>query len=81
MPYGSETHDEYLTYNLVLQHIPTTVELNISVFMTRPDNTVPSEATRDQIFQAFLNKLNELANTDIISANKKGNFLVPITPA
>ena len=80
MPYGPEVHSGFISYEAVVQHNPSTIRLNIMVNMSRADGTVPPEATRDQVFQAFLNKLNELANTTLVSSTKYGNFTAMVTP-
>jgi hypothetical protein len=81
MPYGTEAHTGFLRYEVVLNHTPSGNSLNITVEPFRTDGTTPTEAARDQMFQAFLNKLNELANVTIVSAAKKGDFSTPVTPA
>lgn len=81
MAYGPETHTGYLTYEILLEHVPTAVRLGIYVNPHKADGSVPSEASRDQIVQTFLNKLSELPNTTVVSATKKGEFNASITPA
>lgn len=81
MPYGPEVHTGSMDYEVILEHTPSANRLMISVDPFRVDGTTPTEAARDQLFQAFLNKLNEIPNTAIISAMKKGNFSAPVTPA
>jgi hypothetical protein len=81
MPYGPETHTGYVSYEAVVEHTPSANRLLITVDPFRVDGTTPSEATRDQIFQAFLNKLAEIPNSTVISAVKKGNFSAAVTSA
>lgn len=80
MPFGPETHTGFIAYEAVVEHTASTIRLDIRVAMRRADGTTPSEATRDQIFQAFLNKLAEIPNTTLISSIKYGSFSATVTP-
>lgn len=80
MTYGQETHTGHLSYETLLEHVPSTIRLGIYVTMEKADGSIPSEATRDQIFQAFLNKISTIANTTVVSATKRGKFSTPVTP-
>ena len=81
MAFGAEAHTGFLRYEVVLTHNPSGNSANITFEPFRNDGTTPTEAQRDQIFQAFLSKLGELANVTINSATKKGEFATPVTPA
>lgn len=79
MAIGAETHTGFIEYEVVLQHTPTGVRVNFVVNPYLESGATPPEATRDQLFQGFLNHLATLANTTIISATKKGKFSAPVT--
>lgn len=80
MPFGPETHTGFIAYETLLEHIPSGIRLDIRVSMRRADLTVPPEATRDTVFQAFLNKLAEIPNTTVLSSSKYGYFTASVTP-
>lgn len=80
MAYAAEVHQEYVEYEVVLDHVPSTTRLTIRVSQTKVDGTPQTEANRDLIFQAFLDKLVTLPNTSLVSCTKKGTFKSTVTP-
>jgi hypothetical protein len=79
MAYGPEVRSGDVFYKAVVEHTASGTRITVNVDAVKGDGTVVPEATRNQIFQAFLNKVAELAGTTIITATKTGNFVSNVT--
>lgn len=82
MAYGSESHTPGIVYyRTIVNHTATNVDLEISVRMyNHSDGSAPSEATKDQMFQALLTKIATLSGVTVTSADKRGEFIQTVTP-
>ena len=80
MALGAEAHGDAVNYVAVIKHIPTNNNLSIRVTPHRDDEASIPEATKDALYQAFLDKLVTLNNITLISSVKQGEFSTPVSP-
>lgn len=79
MSVGNESHGASISYVTVINHNPSGNKLSITVVPYRDDEAALTEATKDALFQAFLDKLATLSNVTIVSSSKRGEFTAPVT--
>lgn len=85
MSYGTESHDGLPSYEVILEHPSTGMQARVMVvpmygsFVPSGD-PVTDEALRDQLFQQVLTDMANLGVMTVVSATKRGNYLVPVTP-
>jgi len=81
--YGTEIHDippEYPGYDLWFDHPGTNTRIKCTIAIALTSGAQANEGTRDAIFQTLLTKIDEIPNTDLVLAQKRGMFITPVTP-
>lgn len=76
MPYGQEVDIGGQRYEMVFTHVPTDVVVEIKL----SEGTGGTEAQKDAVFQALLDKVATLSGVTINSAVKQSTYHAPITP-
>lgn len=85
MAYGEESHDGLPSYDVILEHPITGMQARVVVFpmfgsYVPSGDPVTDEGDRDALFQEVLTAMANLGVMTILSANKRGNFIVDVTP-
>lgn len=85
MAFGEEAHDGLPSYEVVLEEPFTGMQARIAVFpmfgsFVPSGDPVTDEAQRDVLFQLVLTTMDDLGVMNIVSATKRGNYIIPVTP-
>jgi hypothetical protein len=84
MAFGSETHDGFPSYEVVLEDPETGVKALVTVQPMyesfTPSDAPVNEEQRDALFQAVLTAMSNLGIMAVVSATKRGSYAVPVTP-
>lgn len=78
MAFATEVHGDSVNYMAILEHTPTARRLSITAVPYKESGSM-TEAQKDALFQAFLDKVAQITDVTVISATKRGEFSANIT--